>query len=96
MSDMRITGPGSGQGLPKPALQEKQAAGGFDDVMQEAIGKISQIQQDAETAVKELVSGGDITQAIISMEKADLSFQLMVEVRNKLLNAYEEIMRMQV
>ncbi len=96
MSDMRINGPGSGQGLPKPVLQEKPAAGGFDDVMQEAIGKISQIQQDAESAVKELVSGGDITQAVISMEKADLSFQLMVEVRNKLLNAYEEIMRMQV
>lgn len=96
MSDMRITGPGAGQGVPKPAQLDKVSSGGFDEAMQEAMGKISQIQKDAENAVQELVSGGDITQAIISMEKADLSFQLMVEVRNKLLNAYEEIMRMQV
>jgi len=74
----------------------KALANGFDEIMKEAIGKISQVQNDAEKAVKELSSGGDVTQAIISMEKADMSFQLMVEIRNKLLSAYEEIMRMQV
>jgi flagellar hook-basal body complex protein FliE len=64
--------------------------------MQEAIGKISEIQNDAEKAVKDLASGGDVTQSIVTMQKAEMSFQMMVEIRNKLLSAYEEVMRMQV
>jgi flagellar hook-basal body complex protein FliE len=96
MSDMRITGAGAGQDFQQIRPKAKDAAGGFEDIMQDAIGKISQIQSETDNAVKELASGGDVTQAIVSMEKADMSFQLMLEVRNKLLNAYEEIMRMQV
>ena len=42
----------------------------------------SQVQRETETAVKELTSGGDVTSAIIAMEKADMTFQTMVEVRN--------------
>ncbi len=95
MSDMIIKGVRSGaQALQKP--DNKTSPGGFDEVMSEAIGKISQVQNDAEAAVKELSSGGDVTQALISMQKADMSFNLMVEVRNKLLSAYDEIMKMQV
>ncbi len=70
--------------------------GSFDLLLREAIGKLEQIQSDAEKAVKELARGGDITQAVIAMQKAELSFQLMVEVRNRLISAYEEIQRMQV
>ncbi|NWF97810.1 MAG: flagellar hook-basal body complex protein FliE [Nitrospirae bacterium] len=77
----------------KPSIEPEK---GFEGIVQEAMGKLSQIQNDAENAVRELTTDGDITQAIISMEKADMTFNLMVEVRNKLLNAYEEIMRMQV
>jgi len=57
---------------------------------------VSQVQEDVEKAVSELSSGGDITNAVLAIEKADMSFQLMVEIRNKLLSTYEEIMRMQV
>ena len=96
MSDIRIGGPGTSAELGKLTSTGKDSAKGFDAVMQDAIGKISQVQNDAEKAVTELASGGDVTQALISMEKADMSFNLMVEVRNKLLSAYEEIMRMQV
>jgi len=96
MSDIRIKGTGSGTEFLSVKRDNKIQANGFDDILHEAIGKISQVQNDAEKAVKELASGGDVTQAIIAMEKADMSFNLMVEVRNKLLSAYEEIMRMQV
>lgn len=96
MSDLKIAGMKIGQDLPQAKVNTAGAPNGFDTIMQDAIGKISQVQNDAEKAVKELSSGGDVTQAIISLEKADMSFQLMVEVRNKLLNAYEEVMRMQV
>jgi flagellar hook-basal body complex protein FliE len=96
MSDMKIKGAGNGTEFPQVKRDNKTLAKGFDDILHVAIGKISQVQNDADKAVKELASGGDITQALIAMEKADVSFNLMVEVRNKLLSAYEEIMRMQV
>lgn len=96
MSDLKIAGMKNGLELPQAKINAAGAANGFDTIMQETLGKISQVQNDAEKAVKELSSGGDVTQAIISLEKADMSFQLMVEVRNKLLSAYEEVMRMQV
>jgi len=98
MSDIKIAGNASIPSVVKGGQGgiSSDSTGGFDSIMQEAIGRISEIQNDAERAVKELASGGDITQAIILMEKADMSFQLMIEVRNKLLSAYDEIMRMQV
>lgn len=96
MSEMKIAGMKNGLELPQTKPNAAGTSNGFDMIMQDAIGKISQVQNDAEKAVKELSSGGDVTQAIISLEKADMSFQLMVEVRNKLLTAYEEVMRMQV
>jgi|Deesub1362A_J573_1020465.scaffolds.fasta_scaffold03834_3 flagellar hook-basal body complex protein FliE len=73
-----------------------KSEGGFDAVIEEALKKVSEIQKDVEYAVKELANGGDITSAILAIEKADMSFQLMVEIRNKLINTYEQIMRMQV
>lgn len=96
MSEMKIAGMKNGLELPQTKVNASGSSNGFDTIMQDALGKISQVQNDAEKAVKELSSGGDVTQAIISLEKADMSFQLMVEVRNKLLTAYEEVMRMQV
>lgn len=96
MSDIKIAGVGAAQGLPQIKPAGGEAAKGFEALMQEALGKLSQVQSDSEKAVKELVAGGDPTEAIIAMEKADMNFQLMVEVRNKLISAYQEVMRMQV
>ncbi len=96
MSDLKITGAGAGENFSQIKMTDKEKSTVFDDIMQEAMGKLTQVQNDADKAVQELASGGDVTQAIISMEKADMNFQLMIEVRNKLLNAYQEIMKMQV
>ncbi|RJQ22413.1 MAG: flagellar hook-basal body complex protein FliE [Nitrospiraceae bacterium] len=68
----------------------------FDEVINEALSRVSQVQNDADKAVGELAKGGDVTSAILAVEKADMSFQVMLEIRNKLLSTYEEIMRMQV
>ncbi len=75
---------------------KEESGGSFDSVINEALNKVSQVQEDVEKAVSELSSGGDITSAVLAIEKADMSFQLMTEIRNKLLAKYEEIMRMQV
>ena len=96
MADIKINGYGNLQNLPLARPEAQTQGKGFEDVMQEAMGSLAQVQKDTERAVTELTSGGDITQAMIAMEKADMSFQLMVEIRNRLINAYEEISRMQV
>ncbi|MCL2102991.1 MAG: flagellar hook-basal body complex protein FliE [Syntrophorhabdaceae bacterium] len=98
MSDMKIGGIDGIGGIKgaTPADKTGKVAGGFDDMLNDALGKISQVQKDAETAVKELTSGGDVTSAMIAMEKADMTFQTMVEVRNRLIDAYQEIMRMNI
>lgn len=96
MSDLKISGLKIGAEASLAKLDGKDSSKGFGEIMQEAMGKLSQVQENTDMAIKDLASGGDITQAIIAMEKADMSFQLMVEVRNKLLTAYEEISRMQI
>jgi flagellar hook-basal body complex protein FliE len=96
MSEIKIIGSNSPREISEIKLEKQYPSKGFDKFMKDAINEISNIQEEAEKAVKELASGGDVIQAVIAMEKADMSFQLMIEVRNKLLNAYDEIMRMQV
>jgi flagellar hook-basal body complex protein FliE len=96
MSDLKITGASISQNNLQVKADQKAREGGFDAVLKDAIGKVVEMQGEAEKGIRELTSGGDVTQAVIAMEKADMSFQVMVEVRNKLLTAYEEIMRMQI
>jgi flagellar hook-basal body complex protein FliE len=74
----------------------KESGENFEVLLNEAVNKVNTVQNEAERAIQELAGGGDISSAVIAMEKADLSFQVMIEVRNKLINAYEEIMRLQV
>ena len=62
------------------------------------VGEVNDKQISASQNVNNLQAGGDVSlhQAVIGMEEANVSFQLMVEVRNKLLDAYQEIMKMQL
>lgn len=96
MTDIKIGGTGAAQGLPQIKPAGGEAAPGFEALMQDALGMLSQVQNNAEAAVKSLAAGGDPTEAIIAMGKAERDFNVMVEVRNKLISAYQEIMRMQV
>lgn len=71
---------------------------GFADVLKDSIEKVNAIQGEADLAIKGLSTGqvGNIHETMIAIEKANLSFNMMVQVRNKLVQAYEEIMRTQV
>lgn len=73
------------------------AESGFRDVLDGAIGDIQRLESNAEAKVAGVLegSGTDVHSAMIAVEKADLSFQLMMQVRNKIVSAYEEISRMQ-
>jgi flagellar hook-basal body complex protein FliE len=70
---------------------------GFRDVLHSAIDDIQQLEGQADAKVAGVISGNgaDVHSAMIAVEKADLSFQLMMQVRNKIVSAYEEISRMQ-
>jgi len=70
----------------------------FGDVLSTMVAQTSQLQQQANQAVEQLHAGGErsLHEAMLSMEKADISLRYMVQVRNKAIDAYQEIMRMQV
>lgn len=70
----------------------------FKDMLFDAITEVQQIQNDADVTIKKLVAGEikDVSEAMVAVEKADVAFQTMMTVRNKVMLAYEEIMRMQI
>ena len=70
----------------------------FLDTLKTALNEVNQLQQEAEQSIQHLAAGDgkDIHQTMIAIEKAEISFQLMMQVRNKIIAAYEEVMRMQV
>ena len=82
--------------LLKPTSTEAPADGAFSQAMDAALGKVNTAHNEAEKAVQDLTKGGDVTDAMLAMEQADMSFQVMLEVRNQLVSAYQEVMRMQV
>ncbi len=83
-------------------LQRQEAAssseGGFEEALGDALQKVDDLQKQSEVEVQRILSEdvNDVHTAMIALQKADLSFQMMMQVRNKLVEAYQEIMRMQV
>jgi len=73
-------------------------SGGFMNTLQQAIGKANDIQLVANQATEALMTGQtqNIHQTMVALQEADVSFQLMMQIRNKLVSAYEEIQRMQI
>jgi flagellar hook-basal body complex protein FliE len=76
------------------------SAGGssFENMLGGLVNDVAQKQAAASGTVTGLLSGQNVSlhQAMISMEEANVSFQMMVEVRNRLLDSYQELMRMQI
>jgi len=72
-------------------------AGGFSDVLKNAVNQVSDLQGSAQQQVTALMQGGnaDMSKVMISVEKADVAFQLMMQVRNKIVSAYQDIEKMQ-
>ncbi|AGH96363.1 flagellar hook-basal body complex protein FliE [Pseudobdellovibrio exovorus] len=70
----------------------------FADTLKEAVGNVNQLHLDADRKAQELATGktDDIAGVMIATEKADIALRTMVQVRNKIIDAYQEIMRMQV
>ena len=73
-------------------------ADSFGSVVKNAVDSIEKTQQTANQEIAKAVTGEspDLHRTIIALQTADLSFQFGLQVRNKVIGAYEEIMRMQV
>lgn len=83
-----ITEPSSGAGAGEST--------DFSSTLKSAVEQISQLQSDAQTKVAGLLSGNgeDIHSAMLAVEKANVSFEMMVQVRNKIVQAYQTIAQM--
>jgi flagellar hook-basal body complex protein FliE len=71
----------------------QQGESSFKDLLVQSIEHVNTMQQDADAAVETLMTGGDINPAevLTAVQKADMSFRMMQQVRNKLVQAYQEI-----
>jgi flagellar hook-basal body complex protein FliE len=81
-------------------LEVRQPSGdqsNFFHALESAIDKVDELQSGAEQQVTNVLQGNgqDLHAALIAVEKADLSFQLMMQVRNKIVQAYQQISQMQ-
>ena len=86
--------------LASPGTQSTGQVGGssFQDLLVESIREVNNLQQDAQKAVEQLSTGEDVNMAEVmtAVQKADMSFKLMLQMRNKLVQAYNEIRQIQI
>jgi flagellar hook-basal body complex protein FliE len=94
LQEMGGEAPGAGGAAPLMPADGKT----FSDILTKSFEKVNEQQHDADQAIKELVSGRtkNIHETLLTVERADASLKLAMQVRNKILDAYREIMRMQV
>ena len=87
--------PGDG---PRPSWTAPETGDGFADTLRDAIGEVDASQKEADSQIEAFVAGEqeNLHDVTIAMNEARLHFQLMTEVRNKSLETYQELMRMQV
>jgi flagellar hook-basal body complex protein FliE len=80
------------------AKPDKSESGNFGKVLFESINKVNDLQIEADHQIEALAKGEqkDIHRTMISMEKASISLELMMQIRNKVIEAYDEIRRMPI
>ncbi len=86
--------PDLGQAGGEPAVENTN----FSDILKQALQEVNAAQHSAEQEVRNLMTGEstDMHTAILAVQKADVSFQMMMAVRGKLIDAYRTVMQMQM
>ena len=87
-----------------PQIPLTAAAGGvsgpsdFGQILQSTINQVEQTNKTADNAVSRFLSGeeGELHTTVLATQKADLQFEMFMQVRNKVIGAYQEIMKMQI
>ena len=100
-----LIGAGGASGL--SPIRDRLPAGGapldpsapsFKDVLMENLQKVNDLQKDATTAIEDLHTGkrNDLETVLMATAKADTAFQMLLQVRNKMVDAFEEIKQIRV
>ncbi len=78
--------------------QKEQVKPGFAQKLQQAIDEVDSLQSKRDAMVQDMVAGGptEVHDVMIAARESQLAFELLLETRNKLLESYQEVMRMQV
>lgn len=78
--------------------QEQEGAPGFRQMLQQQIDKVNELQNDANAAMEDLAAGrrDDVESVIIATQKADIAFKMLLQVRNKVMDAYEEVKQLRI
>jgi flagellar hook-basal body complex protein FliE len=80
-----------------PPTSPKTSAGGFGDALGQMVNAVETTTGAANTAISKMLDGsGDVHDAMIAIQRAEMTFELTVQMRNKLIQAYQDIMRMPV
>jgi flagellar hook-basal body complex protein FliE len=82
-----------------PAAGAPPAPGAsFGQVLKDSLAQVNSLQHEADGAIQSLATGGGATlhDTMLAVQKAELSFKLMMQVRNKIVEAYQEVLRMSV
>jgi flagellar hook-basal body complex protein FliE len=81
-----------------PALPSPASGGAFQSAFADAVGKVEGFQQNAQASIERFLSGEgeELHHVAITAQQAELSFQLFMQVRNKIVTAYQQVMQMQI
>ena len=87
--------------LPAPVQTTPEApapASPFKDFLLKSIEEVNSMQQAADRAVEQLATGGDVNPAevLTAVQKADLAFRIMLQIRNKIVQAYQEVQNIRI
>lgn len=87
-------------GMPAPPTAPKPSAGGtsFKDVLVNSLEEVNRLQADANVAFENLATGKtqNVTEVLGAVQKADLAFKTLMQIRNKLVEAYEVVRDMRI
>jgi flagellar hook-basal body complex protein FliE len=99
--ELSVSGVGPRSIGPKPPVPPSIRRGetsSFKDLLVNSISEVQRLQTQADQSIRELVSGeiADVSQVLVAIEKADIAFNTMMQIRNKIVEAYQEVIRMSV
>lgn len=88
----------SSAGRLEPSAGARQDGEGFGATLRQAIERVNQLQFQSGAEIQQLLTGEseDLHKTLLAVQKSELAFEMLLQVRNKVVQAYQEIMRMQV
>ena len=93
-----LQGIGPSKGLSSPGETRGADGPSFADTLAQSLDKVNTLQKEADIAIQDFATGDtrNIHETMIAVSKADVAFRLTMQVRNKMVEAYQEVMRLQV